>query len=80
MAGLCRRLSRSVVQRLCGIACSRALRGRQRLPCVTCHLGSAKIGGPARKSCDVPPAQTMIPIIGPFVSEAAMIIDHAYMG
>jgi hypothetical protein len=32
MAALCDRLSRLVVQQLCGIACSRALRGPQRLP------------------------------------------------
>jgi hypothetical protein len=80
MAGLCERLSRRVVQRLCGMACSTALRGRQRLPFLTRHLGSAKVGGAGLDSCEVPPARTMVPIIGPFVSEAAVIIDLAYMG
>jgi hypothetical protein len=80
MAGLCSRLSRSVVRRLCGIDCRKALRGRQRLPFLTRHLGSAKIGGAGLDSCEVSPARTMIPIIGPFVSEAAVIIDLAYMG
>jgi hypothetical protein len=95
MAALCERLSRSVVQRLCGDSLQQGAAWAQRLPCLGdsssppdvisvhqrfCGVGSSKNCGAGLKPCDVPPAQTMIPIVSPFVSETAMIIDHAYMG
>jgi hypothetical protein len=79
MAALCERLSRSVVERLFGTACSKALRGAAALCPLTCHIGSAKMGGSACRCSAVTLAQ-MSPIIRPFVSEAAVIIELAHMG
>jgi hypothetical protein len=80
MAALCERLSRSVAfsNRSELLAAKRCV-PPQRLPCLSCRLGSSKIGVAGRKSCNVPTAQTMTAIIRPFVSEAAMIIELAHM-
>ena len=44
------------------------------------HKGLAAARPAIVKPSDQPPAQTMILFIRPFVSEAAVIIEHTYMG